>query len=193
MSFSLMAVRLCGSAVCLSTMMAEYYALSIAMREVLPLRDLVRAVAQGLKIDDDVLTQFKASVWEDNNGALTVATMPRITPQSKFFAVKYHFFRENVKTEDNPQGEVHIQKIDTKRQLADIMTKGLVEALFVPLRDRLMGWVDDLDEHAHRKSITLSDSGGTGAEDQVPEGVSTKIGEPNSQGDPGQTRVPTQD
>ena len=32
------------------------------------------------------------------------------------------------------------EKIDTKDQLADLMTKGAVERVFVPLRDRLMGW-----------------------------------------------------
>ena len=71
---------------------------------------------------------------------MTVATLPQITPQSKFFAVKLHFFKEHVKTDDNPGGPIHIQKIDTEKQLGDIFTKGLVEAKFVPLRDRLMGW-----------------------------------------------------
>ena len=86
----------------------------------------------------------KSDVFEDNNGALTVATSPRITPQSKFFAVKLHFFKEHVKTDANPNGEIHIQKIDTKDQLADIMTKGLSAVKFQGLRDRLMGW--DLSE-----------------------------------------------
>ena len=82
--------------------------------------------------------------------ALTVATLPKITPQSKFFAVKLHFFREHVKTESNPDGEIHIQKIETVNQLADIMTKGLVEAKFVPLRDWLMGW--DLDKETAQET-----------------------------------------
>ena len=80
---------------------------------------------------------------------MTVATLPKITPQSKFFAVKLHFFREHVKTESNPQGEIHIQKIESVNQLADIMTKGLVEAKFVPLRDRLMGW--DIEANLHSR------------------------------------------
>ena len=153
----LMWVSKLQSEVSVSTMMAEYVALSQAMRDMLPLKHLVKEIARVVTGDDEVKVVLKSDVWEDNNGALTVATMPRITPQSKFFAVKYHFFREHVKTQDNPQGKVNIQKIDTKRQLGDIMTKGLVEALFVPLRDRLMGWVDDLDEHAYRKSITTSE------------------------------------
>ena len=40
----------------------------------------------------------------------------------------------------DPNGKVDIQKIDTLNQLADIMTKGLVQAKFEPLQDKLMGW-----------------------------------------------------
>ena len=133
-----------------STMMAEYVALSSAMRELLPLKRLVRTVARIVTGDENVKIVTKSDVFEDNNGALTVATLPKITPQSKFFAVKLHFFREHVKTESNPDGEIHIQKIETVNQLADIMTKGLVEAKFVPLRDRLMGW--DLDKETAQET-----------------------------------------
>ena len=69
-----------------------------------------------------------------------MATLPPIAPQSKFFAVKLHSFYEHVKTESNPQGEIHIYEVNTVNQLGDIMTKGLVEDKFCPLRDRLMGW-----------------------------------------------------
>ena len=49
---------------------------------------------------------------------------------------------------------IHIQKIETVNQLADIMTKGLVEAKFVPLRDRLMGWdLDKETEAAHTANL----------------------------------------
>ena len=61
--------------IALSTMMAEYYALSAAMREVLPLRDLVRTVAHGVGIDDACLTTFCTTVWEDNAGALALANL----------------------------------------------------------------------------------------------------------------------
>ena len=116
----------------LSTMMAEYVALSTAMRELLPLKRLVKLIAGIVTGRDDVVVTAKSDVFEDNNGALTVATLPRITPQSKFFA-------------DNPHGEIEIHKIETNNQLADIMTKGLVQDKFEPLRDRLMGW--DLDQN----------------------------------------------
>ena len=132
-----------------STMMAEYVALSTAMRDMLPLKRLVKTIAKVVTGDDEVRMVTKSDVFEDNNGALTVATLPRITPQSKFFAVKLHFFKEHVKTENNPHGEVEIKKIDTTKQLADIMTKGLVADKFTPLRDALMGW--DMDENGVSK------------------------------------------
>jgi hypothetical protein len=134
----------------LSTMMAECVALSSAMREMLPLKRLVRTIAKVVTGDENVKMTTVSDVFEDNNGALTVATLPRITPQSKFFAVKLHFFKEHVKTEQNPNGEICIGKVDTVNQLGDIFTKGLVEAKFVPLRDRLMGW--DLDRSSPDES-----------------------------------------
>ena len=115
-----------------STMMSEYVALSSAMRDMLPLKRMVKAVAKVVTGNDDVQVNVKSDVFEDNNGALTIATLPKITPQSKFFAVKLHFFKEHVKTPQNPDGEVHINKIETTKQLADIMTKGLVTDKFYP-------------------------------------------------------------
>ena len=142
--------------VSVSTMMAEYVALSTAMRDMLPLKRLVKTVAKVVTGKDDVRVECHSDVFEDNNGALTVATTPRITPQSKFFAVKLHFFKSHVRTTENPQGEVHIQKIQTHLQMADIMTKGLVKDKFVPLRDKLMGW--DLDQVSAPKAH-LHDAG----------------------------------
>ena len=104
----------------------------------------MKAVAKAVTGDDSVQVVCKSDMWEDNNGALIIATMPRITPQSKFFNVKLHFFKEHVKTKQYPDRPVHIHKSDTEEQLADIMTKGLTYDQYQPLRDRLMGW--DLDE-----------------------------------------------
>ena len=50
------------NSICVSTMMAEYYALSTCMREVLPLRDLVRRVAIGCGLNEACETTFKVTV-----------------------------------------------------------------------------------------------------------------------------------
>ena len=121
----------------MSTMMAEYYALSTAMREVLPLRNLVKHVAKGCGIDESCLTTFKTTVWEDNMGALTLGNLEpgQHTPRSKFYDVKVHWFRSHLKP-----NEIEIKKIDTKLQLADIFTKPLKRDVFEHLRKLLMGW-----------------------------------------------------
>lgn len=125
------------SEISLSTMESEYVALSTAMRDVLPMRRLVIAVAKAITGEDQVESIAHSDVFEDNNGALTLATIPRMTPRSKHYGTKYHFFRQHVQN-----GELKIHKIDTKEQLADIMTKGLPRETFTYLRDKLMGWSD---------------------------------------------------
>ena len=84
--------------VCLSTMMAEHYALSMAMREVLPLRELVKVVARGLHIDDTLHTAFQVTIWEDNMGCLTLANLDpgQSAPRSKFCDSKVHWFRSKL-------------------------------------------------------------------------------------------------
>ena len=80
--------------VCLSTMMAEYYALSNSMREVLPLRDLAKTVVKGMGISEECVTDFKTTIWEDNAGALALAQLEpgQHTARSRFYDVRVHWF-----------------------------------------------------------------------------------------------------
>ena len=129
-------------AVCLSTMMAEYYALSIAMREVLPLRELVKTVAHGMNLYDRVETDFKVTVWEDNNGCLTLANLDpgQSTPRSKFYDSKVHWFRQHLNDGRDGSPSIKVVKVGTEEQLADLFTKPLSREVFERLRKMLMGW-----------------------------------------------------
>ena len=64
----------------------------------LPLWELTKTVAKGLGISQDVVTEFATTVWEDNNGALTLANLePRHnTPRLKFYDSKVHWFRQHI-------------------------------------------------------------------------------------------------
>ena len=64
------------------------------------------------------IATIRSTIWEDNNGCLALAKMkaPRMIPQSKHYAVKYHWFQEHLK----PEG-IEIKKVNTKEQLADII------------------------------------------------------------------------
>ncbi len=141
------------SEISLSTMESEYVALSTAMRDVLPMRRLVTAVAKAITGEDQVESIAHSDVFEDNNGALTLATIPRMTPRSKHYGTKYHFFRQHVQS-----GELKINKIATKEQLADIMTKGLPRETFTYLRDKLMGWSESGPSSSERECHGNADS-----------------------------------
>ncbi len=118
----------------LSTVEAEYIALSTAMRDVIPLMDQVKEM--DLIYDRTTPKPvIHCTLFEDNNGALELATKPRYRPRTKHIAIKYHHFREHVQN-----GKVTIEHIDTKDQIADQFTKGLQLAIFQFLRYKLLGW-----------------------------------------------------
>jgi hypothetical protein len=126
--------------VALSTMEAEYVALSQATREVLALRNLLGEMSQNLTITKDFTVLAKSTVFEDNAGCIVAATAPQMTARSKHYHTKYHFFKHHVKTDKNPKGVLNIEKIDTKKQVADIFTKPLDAVTFKTVRALLMGW-----------------------------------------------------
>jgi hypothetical protein len=109
-------------------MEAEYNALSMSMREMLPFKHLAEAVSLIVGYDKNETTTFKTTVWEDNVGALTLARMElgRSTPRSKLFGLKIPWFRSKLRDEN-----ITIEKVDTQNQRADIFTKGLWIIKFV--------------------------------------------------------------
>jgi hypothetical protein len=118
-------------------MESEYVAMSMAMKDLIPLQRIVIEVCKCLNLNPTKVATIKSSVWEDNAGALTLARLepPRMTPRSKHHSIKYHCFKEFV-TKEN----ISLNKIDTKLQLADILTKSLPKEQFSKLRKMLMGW-----------------------------------------------------
>ena len=75
-----------------------------------------------------------STIYEENNGAIVVATITRMTPKLKHIAVKYHWLRQNVGK------EYLIWKIESENQKADIFTEGLKVQIFVRVIKLLCGW-----------------------------------------------------
>ena len=119
----------------LSTLEAEYSALSMSMRTLLPLRALLLEVLTVLKLPTEFSSSISCRVFEDNNGALLLATKQRITNRTKYFLVKWHFFWSYVR-----DGTVTVHKVDTLDQLADYLTKGLTRESFERVRKLAQGW-----------------------------------------------------
>ena len=77
--------------IALSTLHAEYVALSQSLRDLLPVKELIIELLTGMGQDSGKLRlTSKSTVYEDNNGAIRVATCPKLAPTSKFIAVKYY-------------------------------------------------------------------------------------------------------
>ena len=110
-------------------------ALSQSLREFLPLKDLVKEILSNYRFDTSKMSYtIKSKVFEDNQGAIVVATSPRMTPTSKFIAVKYYWFKEHVwKAFD-------IVKILESKQIAYMFTKGLQDERFLYIRKLMYGW-----------------------------------------------------
>ena len=120
-------------------MEAEYTALSMAMRAFIPLQAVVRSVISGLKYAKEEIVTFKATVHEDNQGALILSTLEpgRHTVRSKFYALRLHWFRDWV---HNPENNIAIKFVSTDLQKADFLTKALPAAT-LKINQRLsMGW-----------------------------------------------------
>jgi hypothetical protein len=122
--------------IALSTLESEYISLSQAMRDLIPMRRLLKEVSASLGVTADGAAIMKSTVFEDNNGALGLANSPKMTPRTKHIAVKYHFFKEHIKP-----GEIEIVKVESEYQKADIFTKGLTTFTFESIRKLLIKWL----------------------------------------------------
>ena len=120
----------------LSTTEAEYIALSQSLRDLIPMRRLLQEATKGLNLTVRPTAKLYSTVFEDNNGALSIANSPRMSPRTKHIAIKYHHFRNNIGEENG----IVLEKIDTTKQKADILTKGLPSDTHVSIRKLMMGW-----------------------------------------------------
>jgi hypothetical protein len=121
--------------VALSTLEAEYQLLSDCLRSVIHVRALVIEVTEAVGVLSAVVATINATVFEDNNGALQLATSQRITSRTKYFHVKWHHFWSHVRA-----GTIVILKIESAAQEADYLTKGLSREIFEKIRKLVQGW-----------------------------------------------------
>jgi hypothetical protein len=109
------------------------------MRTMLPLRRILIEVVTALELPSRLQASIHARVFEDNNGALLLANDQRIMLRTKYFLVKWHFFWSHI-TNGNCNHSVTVNKVDTKLQDADYMTKGLPREPYEKNRFRVQGW-----------------------------------------------------
>jgi len=114
------------SEITLSTLEAEYSALSSALRVLIPVKNTLAELIINIQSTSSAPPLIICCrVFEDNNGALLLANKQQLTTRTKYFHVKWHFFWDKVTA-----GEITIEKIATDLQQADYLTKGLPRVPF---------------------------------------------------------------
>ena len=121
--------------VCLSSTESEYIGLSYALRETIPIMEIIKEMKRLNVTVTTKRPKVHCKVFEDNSGALEMARIHKYRPRTKHLNVKYHHFRDYVKRE-----EISIHKIDTMDQLADNLTKPVRQETLERLRPQVMGW-----------------------------------------------------
>ena len=120
--------------IALSTTESEYIALSQALREVIPLARLLGQL-QSVVTFSDKAPVIHCTIFEVNKGCIELVTAPKMRPQTKHIALKYHHFRSFVQDKT-----VSIQYVETSLQISDIFTNALNDSQLTNLRIMLMGW-----------------------------------------------------
>ena len=120
----------------LSTMEAEYIDLSQSIRDLIPVRELIREFISWSsrksyfkmfwsfqRIYWSSQKQYSSSVvYEENGACLQFAKMPNLSPCTKHIGLSYNWFRSKVSSL-----ETDIQAVSSTNLLADQFTKGLFQ------------------------------------------------------------------
>jgi hypothetical protein len=99
--------------VALSSTEAEYIAGAHAAKEAVWLRQLLGELG--------VNTHHSTVLHMDNQSAIAIARNPEFHDRTKHIEIRHHFLRTKVEA-----GEIDLQFVPSKDQVADVLTKGLV-------------------------------------------------------------------
>jgi hypothetical protein len=102
--------------------------------DLFPLIDITQEICSALLLHPPVM---HIKIHEDNVGTLILGQLEsrQMTPRSKHYAVKYHWFQEHL-----VPCKIQLVQIATKDQLGDVLPKGLDNATVNNLQNMLMGW-----------------------------------------------------
>jgi len=132
------------SEIALSTTDSEYIALSMASRELLPLRHLVTEFHQHGLFSALLSSPFSVTststleattIYEDNASCVALAHSEGTKVHTKHISLKWHRFKDHIKS-----GEIKVVKVDSNLNWADIFTKPLSKTKHESLRKLIMGW-----------------------------------------------------
>ena len=121
--------------IALSSTESEYTGLSYALREAIPIIELLKEMKGNGYDIKSTQPKVHCRVFEDNSGALEIAKVHKYRPRTKHLNCRLHHFRDYVN-----RGEITIHPISTEVQCTDYLTKPLNEELLKRHRLTVQGW-----------------------------------------------------
>ena len=121
--------------IALSSTEAELIGLSMGLRSAIPIMRMLQEMKQfGFDVHPNI-PEIHCKVFEDNQGALEIAKVPKMRPRTKHINCKYFHFTSYVET-----GSIKLQHISTLEQPADVLTKPLDATTLRKHRGFILGW-----------------------------------------------------
>ena len=108
------------------------------MRTLLPIRLLLLEIIENVSFPSMMTlnsSTLRATVYEDNTSALTLATDQHITLRTRHYHVRWHHFWESIR-----DGHAIVEYVTTDQQDADYLTKVNNLLIFAKNRFRVQGW-----------------------------------------------------
>jgi hypothetical protein len=121
--------------IALSSTESEYTGASAALREAIPVMELMKEMQEMNVRIGDCKAKIHCKLYEDNSGALEILRHKKYRPRTKHLLVKLHHFRDYV-----TRGEITVHPIRTHDQQADYLTKPVNESTLRKLRGLVQGW-----------------------------------------------------
>jgi hypothetical protein len=121
--------------IALSSTESEHTGLSHALRDATPMMESSKEMKALNFPVQSATPAVHCKVFEDNSGALEIASVHKFRPRTKHLNVKLHFFRDCV-----IRKEITVNAIHTSQQLADCLTKPVNKDMLNTLRPQVMGW-----------------------------------------------------
>ena len=90
------------------------------MRDIIPLMELIKEMKDNGISCTGTVPKIHCTLFEDNHGAIKIATIRKYRPRTKHINNMYHHFRYYYEA-----GNISIKSIGTECQQADMLTKAL--------------------------------------------------------------------
>ena len=110
--------------VTLSTVESEYVSLVHGIQEILWMRRLLEGIQETLP---------PTTIFEDNEGAIALATTGNTSGRTKHIDLRYEFVKQHIDRND-----IRLEHKRTQEMIADMLTKGLPRAAFEQHRSKLL-------------------------------------------------------